>query len=434
MIEAAVQERLEWLIEVLRAPTKWTVSDFEAVYDPSEWRDEWTVADEHERIQTDQRIVHPFTVAPAESHGDWGPTAILVGADDKRWSLTCWVGEALPHPITGTRLIPAPPEGTTIRNATGGDAAELAALERRAPLRLGENAELLMTFDRGEDYFASARLMEEVAVYVSEKDGAVTGVYWGAQQPARVNGKELRLFLEHHVRIDPDTARGGVFWALCNYGRDTYSRSADSIAFYVSPDNLPVRKFVSDVPSWSVQPLRALLPCSPAGDPDQTGRTASSDDAAQIVEILNACHRDEELFVPYTLSSLTARLERSPDQYSWSSLRIADGAVVGVGSAVVTVTKERSGAREQTCRASVLDHGFRSGAETSYRALLKGWCEELGAQGTTHLVAFTSAGSRSHDVIVEMAASIEPFDFWAFDIAEPPQLAAHGFYVDPVYF
>ena len=46
-----------------------------------------------------------------------------------------------------------------------------------------------------------------------------------------------------------------MFWALCVYGRDRYARTSDSIAFYVSPDNAGVQKFVAWTPKWTVQPL-----------------------------------------------------------------------------------------------------------------------------------------------------------------------------------
>lgn len=431
----AAAERLAWLTGVLRDPLAVTPDEFTEAYDTTEWGRGWTAVDELEEIRGDTRLVRPFAPeAPPTFDGD-GASVVLVGADAKRWALRCWVHAEPPHRITGSRLLPAPPEGMSIRNATEADAEALAELERRSPLRLGEGGRLLMTFDRGDDYFASARLMEDVTVYLAEVAGSVAGVYWGALQPVLVDGEPKRLFLEHHVRIDPETARGGVFWALCNYGRDAYARTADTIAFYVSPDNFAVRKFVEGVPSWSVQPLRALMRCA-SGSSGPIGRVATPADAELIAEVLNTAHRGEELFVPYTADSLTARLERSPDQYTWSSLRIGpgDAAVVGVGASAMTVTKEHDGVVERTCRASVLDAGFVPGEEETFRGLLGAWGAELTARGVSHLALFTSAGTAAHDVAVPLAEIIEPFDFWAFDLEEPPRLAANGFYVDPVYF
>lgn len=429
--ERAAADRLDWVLATLAEPGAVTIADLDAIYDTTGWRG-WSLEEERDRLRADDWLVRPFAVTDVDTVKPWQASAVLVGADDKRWALTCWVSEEPPHRITGCRNVQAPPEGTTVRDATPEDALELAALERRSPLRLAN--ETFLTFDRGDDYFASARLMEDVTIYVAEVDGRIAGAYWGAQQRVLVDGEPKKLFLEHHVRIDPETRRGGVFWALVVYGRDTYARSADSIAFYVSPENEAVRKFVVDVPAWSVRPVRALIPVAGAGAPAPPTTRATPADAATVVEILNACHAGEELYVPYTVESLTARLDRSPEQYSWSDLRLADGVVVGVGGLPVDVTRAQHGERRVTRRASVLDHGFAPGCDDAYAAALQATAAELATTGVTHLAAFTSPGSRTEPGLARLPAEIEPYDFWAFDIPEPPELAARGFYVDPVYF
>lgn len=321
-----------------------------------------------------------------------------------------------------------------IRLARPEDAHDLADLERRAPLRLGKEPLTFVTFDHGDDYFGPSRLMEEETTYVAEIDGRLVGVYGGAVQPVEVAGEEKHLFLEHHVRIDPDAPRGAVFWALCNFGRDRYARASDSIAFYVSPDNLALRKFTAGAPPWSVAPLRALIPCPADEEVDDVGTAVNVADADRVVEVLNGCHANSALFVPYTAATLQERLLRDPEQYGWEHLAVAGGAVVGVGRNVVSVTKERAGVVEVTRRALAFDHGFLPGREDDYRSLLRWWCARLAAEGATHLAVFTSVRSATYDVITELADHVEPFDFWAFDVPEPPSITDHGFYVDPVYF
>jgi hypothetical protein len=424
-------DRLRWMLDRLGDPTGLELADLESVYDTSGWTGNWTIVDELRRLRGDHPIALPFIVESLVASTDESADAVVVAADEKRWALTCWV-PAGDGRIDGCRIVQAPPQGTVVRDATSEDAAVLADLERRSPLRLGDRR---MTFDRGEDYFASARLMEEVTIYVAEVDGVIAGVYWGAQQPVLVDGRPRLLFLEHHVRIDPETRRGGVFWALVVYGRDTYARSADTIAFYVSPDNAAVRKFVEGTPSWSVQPTRVLIDCR-QGAGQQPRPRATPADAEEIVEILNAAHDREELFVPYTVDSLRSRLERAPDQYGWSSIRLRDGAVVGVGESgvQVTISDEAGTEPEVTCRSLVLDHGFRDGSERAYVDLLRDTAAELAGEGRTHLAAFTCANTRTHDPLRSLADRSEPFDFWAFAIEEPPGLATRGHYVDPIYF
>ena len=85
-------------------------------------------------------------------------------------------------------------------------------------------------------------------------------------------------------------------------------------------------------------------------------------------------------------------------------------------------------------RATALDQGFIPGHEDDYRRLLGWTCAQLATQGATHLAVFTSTRSATYDVVADLAEHIEVFDFWAFNVSEPPGLAQHGFYVDPVYF
>jgi hypothetical protein len=273
-----------------------------------------------------------------------------------------------------------------------------------------------------------------VTVYVGEVDGAVCGVYCGAVQPVDVDGERKRLFLEHHVRIDPDAPRGGVFWALCNFGRDRYGRSTDSIAFYVSLENHAVRKFVSGVPPWSVQPLRALLPCRVKEGVADIGRFASPEDTGAVIAALDGSNAGAALYAPYTAETLGARLTRDPGQYTWSDVRVHGGAAVGIGRELLGVTKERDGAKQVSRRALALDHGFVAGQEDDYVALIDWWCSQLATVGATHLAVFTSERSATYEIVRAMAEEVEVFDFWAFEIPEPKALVERGFYVDPVYF
>lgn len=421
------------MVAALDDPSELTVADLEPVYDTSGWRD-WSYERELEGLRNGRhQTSRPFRIEDV-SITDAEATAVLAGGDGKSWTLTVWVEDEAPFRINRARLVPTPPEGMTIRLASPEDGPALGDLERRAPLRLGEEPLTFVTFDHGDDYFGPSRLMEEETTYVAELDGRLVGVYGGTLQPVHVAGEEKHLFLEHHVRIDPEAPRGAVFWALCTFGRDRYARAADSIAFYVSPENLALRKFTAGVPPWPVAPVRALLPCRADPAADDVGASVGADDAAGAVEILNRCHRNAALFLPYTEVSLDARLTRDPEQYGWSDLRAAGEAVVGVGRRIVTVTRARDGDVAVTRRAIALDHGFAPGAEDDYRTLLRWWCARLATQGATHLAVFTSEHASTYEVVMEMAERVEPFDFWAFDIPEPPTLGDHGFYVDPVYF
>ena len=432
--DSALGRRLQWLVDALGDPSAVSLSDIEQAYDASDWVD-WSPERELEFFERGRHAPsRPYTVESMTTTSDTEGSAILAGGDGKRWSVECRVEPGEPHRITGARVMPAPPPGTTIRLARPDDGAALAELERNAPIRLGPNQDTLMTFDHGDDYFAPGRLMEDVTIYVAEVHGVVAGVYCGAVQPVLHDGEPKRLFLEHHVRIDPTTARGGVFWALCNFGRDAYARSTDSIAFYVSVDNHALRKYVEGVPPWSVQPLRALIPCAADVSTSAGSRAATPDDANVVCEALNACHEGSGLFVPYDSASLASRLERDGGQYGWSDVRILGSAVAGIGRRHLGVTISGPGRVATSRRALVLDHGFSADGEDDYRRLLMECGAMAGARGATHLAVFTSERSATYPVVSELAEEVEPFDFWAFNLSEPAELGARGFYVDPVYF
>jgi hypothetical protein len=181
-----------------------------------------------------------------------------------------------------------------------------------------------------------------------------------------------------------------------------------------------------------VPPLRALIPCRPGSTGDV--HVATSDDAPAIVAAINGAHEGSPLFKPYTAASLTERLSRDPEQYTWGNVTVAGGAAVGVARDLLGVTMTTGDDVVVTKRALALDHGFVPGAEDDYRALLEATCAQLAERGATHLAVFTSETSSTYGVISDLAEKMEEFGFWAFEIPEPPSLKTNGFYVDPIYF
>ncbi len=97
----------------------------------------------------------------------------------------------------------------------------------------------------------------------------------------------------------------------------------------VSPNNAASQRLFSLSKAWPVQPLRYTLDSASHRGP-ATGRPATPNDTRVIIEVLNPCHRQEELWVPYTVESLTARLTRTPSHYTWGDVWLTDGAVLGV--------------------------------------------------------------------------------------------------------
>src|SRR5260370_40501621 len=98
---------------------------------------------------------------------------------------------------------------------------------------------------------------------------------------------------------------------------------------------------------WSVPVLRAQVSCADLAGPP-VGREATQSDAQVLVSLLNRFHGQEEVFVPYTIESLTARLERAPKQYSWDKLWMTQRAAVGVWPAGKSLTVVTQSADKRT--------------------------------------------------------------------------------------
>ena len=76
-----------------------------------------------------------------------------------------------------------------MREATEADSQILAEIERRCPIVLDDRT---VTFDRGDDYFAFARLMEDVTVGLGFVDGVPAAINCGAMRKVLVAGKRRR--------------------------------------------------------------------------------------------------------------------------------------------------------------------------------------------------------------------------------------------------
>jgi hypothetical protein len=428
--DSAVGRRVRWYIERLGDAAPLTEREMEANFEPSAkifappLRDEraWTGL-----FQNGARFGATFAVHSGTEIDVEGATP-----EGRRWRHRFAVDP------TSTRFSEfvlewVQDEEVSVRFATEADGPALADIERRSPMVLGSTR---VTIDRGDDYFATARLMEEVSVALADVDGVPGAVNCAAAHTVHVGGRPYRMGYFHHLRILPEHQRKGLFQQL---GQALGSRymppHVDGTYAYVSPDNAASQRLFSFAEAWPVQPLMCELPVSELRGP-RAGRPALPTDAEAIVATLNRCHRDEEMFCPYTPSELAARLGRSPREYSWSDLRITDGAVAGVWPAGdhFTVIIDSPAGRSIEREGFVLDHGLLPGHEQDYERLVRSWCTELDDRGFTKLVTFTSRWSPNYPVLVELKAEMQPFDLFVFGPAVPEGADRHGVYVDLIYF
>ncbi len=268
-----------------------------------------------------------FKLASVEQVSDFHVTVIQT-TGDKKWRLSIEVDTIEPHKITALTRDRILDFDVVSREATLADAAILADIERRCPIVLGDG--VTMTIDRGDDYFAFTRLMDDFLVALGLVDGKPAGVNVAALHTVRVGGRDYRIHAFAHLRILPEHQRKGLWGAINRVFDEKYPEgSSDGSTAYPSVDNEAMLRGFAGAPRWSMHQIRAQLPCGSLAGP-QIGRPATPRDASRIVEILNATHQSDEMYLPYTVESFNARIERSPRDYCWERVRMTDHAVVGV--------------------------------------------------------------------------------------------------------
>jgi hypothetical protein len=354
----------------------------------------------------------------------------------RRWKESFKVEETAPHRITFIDWRADLGPGVIIRQATASDTAELAAVERSAPIVTDG---VTQTYDRGDDFLAFTRLMEENVFYVVEKDGEIVGLYGAASHHVRCDGQDQRAMLYHHLRIRGDQEKRGYFSALNMTLFDHYAEiygpwwkdDAWWVYAYIQVSNAAAMR-LGGPGSWSFGPFRVLVDCAAVAG-DDAGRPATPDDAAEIVEVMNACHSNELMYMPYTVESLTARMQRAPDLYTWDNILIGDGALIGAWSSGLRVETKNGDDVHRSVRASVLDQGFVPGAEAEFERLIRSCSARLVEQGMTELSFLLSKASPGYPLLEGLSSHMDAFDY-KMTRAEPEGAAERGVFVDPIYF
>jgi GNAT superfamily N-acetyltransferase len=374
------------------------------------------------------------SVANVERDDDFEVVVVVETDKNTRYRLTIGVELEEPHRMIAMDWQRLYDFEVVVRAATDDDGSALAEIERRAPLEFGGSR---VTFDRGADYLAAARLMEDATVVMAEVDGVPAGVEWAALHRTRIGGRDYRLVNFIHLRVAAEHQRKGIWSALVRKLNEAYPPqvAADGDYGCAARDNTSVQTAFASRPRWRVGPIRALIRARPR-HASPVGRTATPNDAERIVELLNSSHGHEEMFLPYTRDSLCARLERAPDLYSWQRVRLTDHAVVGVwpSGPQIRIVRETDGHAVESRHGLVLDYGYAPGAEQEFEQLLQFWGDWLAAHDHTHLSIFTSEPSPSYPIIAQRAEKLEPFDLWTSPVSEPDAALAHGVYADQVYF
>jgi hypothetical protein len=304
-----------------------------------------------------------------ERASDTEATVLLDCAKERQWRLVLNVQEAPPHRIASAALERIYQFKLETRDAVETDADILADLERRCPIELGDTK---IWFDRGKDYFAFTRLMEEYSIGLAFLDGEPAAVSCGAKHTVRIGGALRPIVTVSHLRVLPEHQRKGL-WGAANRTLDKFWPTVDGSNAYISVDNLGMQHGFRNSPNkWPVTVMRLQLDCAALAD-DTHGRLATPQDINHIIGSLNAFHGQEEMFVPYDEARFRSRMARAPQQYSWDKVLLTEDALVGVWPATdsLRVISEANGKRTESARGLVLDYAFGPSGAPAFEKLVR---------------------------------------------------------------
>ncbi len=377
------------------------------------------------------RVGSPVEIAVQRASDD--EIAVLIATTKgSKWIIRLTVEADPPHRMLTVQTDRKHDFKLDVREATAADALILSDIERRCPIVMGDTS---VWFERGASYFDFARLMEDCTIGLASVDGVPAAVSCGAEHAVRVGGAMKQMVTVSHLRVLPEHQRKGL-WGAANSVLDKYWPHVDGSAAYISVDNLAMQHGFADTPDkWPQVVRRVELDCAALAGPP-AGRTAAPADADEIVRRLNAFHGSEELFVPYSEASFSARMSRAPDLYAWDKIWMTDGALVGVwaaGNALRTVA-ETNGVRTETVPAVVIDYAFAPGGEREFEALLRAWCASLSPRGMDTLVIYTSRAAAGSERLRGLARATGEYFMWTPGIPVPAGAETRGVYTDAVYF
>jgi hypothetical protein len=373
-----------------------------------------------------------FRVTGYEVRHQFAGAALIEDGTGRRYGCHVVIDPRSPHVILGSALFPSP-RGVSAREAKDSDAAILRDIESRTPLVIGPAK---VYYDRGPDYFAGERLMGDVDMFVVERDGRVLGVAGRAFPQVRIANKLYKGQYSHRLRLLPEAQGEGVRGPLnaLSMERGVVEVYEGCITYaFIAEGNEAVLRTIEPERRWSIGAERLLIDTALAATEGILARSAEPSDAARIVELFNGMHETEELFVPFTVASLHARLERQPSAYSWHNILLNERAALGVWPARLGLRRESEGIVTDDVRALVLDYGCEPDGEDDLVSLMRIACRDLAKQGTTELSIFSSGPAHGYAALRAIAKRAEPYVVVCWK-PPGPDIERRGVYVDQLYF
>jgi hypothetical protein len=332
----------------------------------------------------------------------------------------------------------------SIREATAADNEALLELERSSPLDLGD---VELSMDRSPDYFASLSLQEDARVMVAEKNGRLVGVCAAARHCVPLVGTPRALLYIEKGRVLPEFRQRRVssvlVWALM----ESWTKKGDSVdaAYWlISADNTTSLTAVRRGGAFPWPTAVHLVDLHTGAGPQRDVPVVrlGPDRAQQVVGLLNRTHAGKELFAPYTVERLQARLGRSPDYgwQNWWGIEGNDGRLTAVAGLLdlgrwwrMTRRVKASGEETTSSAAAVFDFGYAQGGEQQMVDLLRHLLEIAASWGRDDLSIHLDPQEGLYAFLPTTARVGADFRFFVSGIAAPPAHEIGHVYLDPVY-
>lgn len=375
------------------------------------------------------RNLGPLSDFAIVSFEDGNASLRCVGRNSRSIQLNVLFNPEVPYLLQYFWMGPELEEGVEIRKANDSDLALLDGMDRGSPILRDDGSRSYINKHGKHLLYSAIAGCDELGI--AFRDGKPATVQARSLVPVRYRGIDQFAEYGHQTRTAPKLGSvAQVFSILHSLGRGYIKRA--SFLFTVADALNKKGLRLSGDPHWELYLERLLFPCD--GSPSSDGvREATPDDIESILEILNQSHSDKELFCPYTPATLTDRLERKPEEYTWSNLLLNGKAVLGVWPVGEERKVVKGGVENTTVRGLVYDFGYLEGCEQDMLDLLNAHGNQCRLKGMTHLALLSTAKNREYELLESLSSCSEPY---ALNTIVPmtPRAEKHGFYLDHACF
>ena len=304
----------------------------------------------------------------------------------------------------------------TVRRASPGDAAALAALWKRVPTAGPDG----LVWTEHDDWWAAIGAVEGRQVVISELEGRVVGASSFALLDVRLDDRPLRLAVTGPGRVEPSSQGTGAFRAVQDAIGDAVSDAGAEPCALV-PVSGPAHRLPRALRRWPTRYERLVIDCTDAADGGADAGRATTDHAETL---LAATYADAALAPADLGDRLRRRLVRDPHGYGPDRLLTNGEALLGVGRRAARITTESGRRRRQ---ATAFDVAATSPA--AVQSLVSAWASRLRDEAIDDLVVWACAGTPIHVALAPIASSTTSH---AIDLGmtPPPSAAGHGIHLD----